>query len=311
MTIAKLARLVVLAGLTTPALARAEGPADSARAEALFQEGTKLLDEGKVKEACERFAESRKLAVAVGVTLYLADCYENLGRTATAQALFREAEKMAIARRDRRENVAHERAEKLEPFIPSLALRFAQVPEGVTVTLDGAPLPHAVEEPQRIDPGPHTLRVTAPHKVAFQTQLKATATSTTIKVDVPVLADADEPAHHSAPPFWTTQKIVGAGVAGAGVASVAVGFVFGAIAKGKLDDSNADGHCGPDNRCDAVGLQLRSDGDSAATVANVTVGVGLVAMAGGAFLFFWPKPLLGGAATVTPTARGAALAGQF
>ena len=56
--------------------ARAQTRDDVARAEALFNAGRALVEGGRYADACAKFAESKRLAPGLGVTLYLADCYE-------------------------------------------------------------------------------------------------------------------------------------------------------------------------------------------------------------------------------------------
>src|SRR4051812_46885407 len=104
--------------LTVSGRARAEpSSADVATAEALFQEGRKLMAEGRFGEACDRFAASRRLDPGVGTSLNLADCLEKQGRTATAYGMFnetaREAQKVGDTRG--REAEALARARALEP----------------------------------------------------------------------------------------------------------------------------------------------------------------------------------------------------
>src|SRR5580692_9240289 len=96
--------------------ARAQAPAEApptapaagevGNAEALFDEARDLRDAGHYAEACPKFAESRGLANGVGVTLYLADCYEKVGKTQSAWTEFRNAEKLARDKGDKRADVA-------------------------------------------------------------------------------------------------------------------------------------------------------------------------------------------------------------
>jgi hypothetical protein len=58
----------------------------------------------------------------------------------------------------------------------------------------------------------------------------------------------------------------------------------------KLHDSN-DGHCDPTNTCDAQGVTLRSDVQTSALISTIAFAVGVVALGGGATLYFTaPKP---------------------
>ena len=68
------------------------------------------------------------------------------------------------------------------------------------------------------------------------------------------------------------------------------------------------GHCQPNNHCDQVGFQARSDSKDAATLSTVAFAVGGVALAAGAVLFFTaPKgPQKAGLQVVPGLGRGAA-----
>jgi hypothetical protein len=99
----------------TTSIARADSGADRARAEALFEEGKTLRGEGRLPAACADFEESRRLDEGIGVTLYLADCYEQAGDVPRALLEFRNAEALAAARGDQRAAVARRRADALEP----------------------------------------------------------------------------------------------------------------------------------------------------------------------------------------------------
>ena len=111
------AALVAAACLTT-SLARAQPTADQMRAEALFEEAKALRGAGYINEACADFEESRRLDEGVGVTLYLADCYEHAGDLPRAAGDFRRAEALAVARGDKRAAIARRRAEVIEALSP-------------------------------------------------------------------------------------------------------------------------------------------------------------------------------------------------
>ncbi len=98
----------------TTSVARADATADEQRADALFEEGKSLRGAGRYQEACADFEESRRLDDGIGVTLYLADCYEQAGNLPRALAEFRRAEALAVARGDARADVARRRAATIE-----------------------------------------------------------------------------------------------------------------------------------------------------------------------------------------------------
>src|SRR6516162_11727139 len=119
-------RVIALAALAScvavPAAARAQSKEDIARADALFNAAKALTDAGNYADACAKFAESKRLAPGLGVTLYLADCYERIGRTASAWTEFRSAEGLARERNDKRAEVARGRAQALEPKLNRLTV---------------------------------------------------------------------------------------------------------------------------------------------------------------------------------------------
>src|SRR5258706_6398517 len=102
----------------------AQGQArDPAGAEKLFAEARKLLDAGKYAEACQRLADSQKLDPGVGTLLNLAQCYEKMGRTATAWATYHEAAAAARANGQMyREQKAARAADGLVPNLSQLTL---------------------------------------------------------------------------------------------------------------------------------------------------------------------------------------------
>lgn len=135
-------------------------PADLARADVLFRVARELRAAGLYSDACPKFAETQRLVPGIGVTLYLADCYEHLGRLAWAWTEFRAAEEVARQHNDSRAGVARSRAAALEPKLKRLTIAVSKSTqkEGLEVALDGAPIP-----PEKwnvtlaTDPGDHAL----------------------------------------------------------------------------------------------------------------------------------------------------------
>ena len=104
----------VLTSFTSARTAFAQS--DPVVAEALFQEGRTLLDQGKAAEACPKLAESHRLDPATGTLIALALCREAEGKLASAWAAFADAEGRARTEGSKdRETVARERAAALYP----------------------------------------------------------------------------------------------------------------------------------------------------------------------------------------------------
>jgi hypothetical protein len=303
-------------------------PADLARSEGLFKEASVLLDSGHVAEACPKFAESQRLAPGTGVTLYLADCYERIGRTASAWREFRRAEQMASAKKDNsRANIAKTRANALEPQLSMLTIEVpakVRVP-GIKVTNDGADVPESAwGKSAAADAGQHVITASAPgyRRREFNVLVPPNKGTASVMVEALEAGDDNAPvakpetptpapvaAAPAAPPPETTvkadtrdgssQRWIGLGIGAAGVVATGVGLVFGLSAQSKLDDSNQPGNCNAQDLCSPNGLQLRDDASSAATLSTIFVGVGIAAMAGGAILYFT-------APHASPTQRAAA-----
>jgi hypothetical protein len=217
--------------------AYAQAPGNEARAQTLFEAAKQLRDGGQIADACPMFLESQTLAPGVGVTLYLADCYERLGRTASAWQEFRRAEGIARDRHDdKRADVARARAEGLEPKLRRLTLVGSAGPhEGWQVMVDGSPVPTSMwNAAMALDPGDHVVTVDAPGQPPrlVHTMLDASHPNAAVDIDavapgaapLPVAEPAEatpaEPASRgggSPVRTWIGVGLVAVGLAGAGL----------------------------------------------------------------------------------------------
>ncbi len=328
------AATLALAGLA-PRHAAAQTKDDVARAEAAFNAAKALTDAGQYQDACAKFAESKRLAPGVGVTLYLADCYERIGRTASAWTEFRSAEGQARERNDKRAEVARGRAQALEPKLNRVTITVAPtVPlTGLQVLRDGLP----VEQEERglavpVDPGDHVVVVSSPGHVprTVKAHVGPESPTATVAIDslgertgaspepspppMPAAAAPPGPAAPTAMPAamgaappgrpaedpGQTRRWLGLGVAGAGVIGVGIGSAFGIMAKGKLDQSNGS-HCDSTDHCDPTGLSWRKDAQSDALASTVLFVAGGVALAAGVVLYVTaPRASAASAIVVAP-----------
>src|SRR5439155_3292101 len=103
-----------------------EPTAEVALAEMLYREGRALVVEGKVREACPKFAESYRLDAATGTLLNLASCHEAEGKLASAWLEYSEA--LNLARRDRRDDRIRFAQEHLSAIEPKLSRLTVVVP---------------------------------------------------------------------------------------------------------------------------------------------------------------------------------------
>jgi hypothetical protein len=288
---------------------RADSQDDKAAAQAAFDMGRKLVLAGNFNDACPKFEESEKLDPGLGTMLFLADCYEKTGKTASAWGQFREAEAVALKQSDAREKVAHDRAQALEPRLSKIVVQVDPDKriDGLHVTRDRVDIGKGLwNVPFPIDPGDHDIGATAPGRRAWAEHVQITPNGSTVTVVVPALLDDPDSVAAANPPILPaksnpgdqgpppekptsngdTQRILGVAAAGVGVVSAVAGIFFGLHASARLDESNSDGRCRAGNFCTPIGIDDRSDAGSAAAWSDVTFIAGGVLIAGGAALFF-------------------------
>lgn len=275
--------------------AAAQSGANRTAAEALFEEGRRLMAEGKLEEACQKLESSQRLDPGVGTLLNLADCYAKSGRTASAWAAFREAGAAARSQGSaEREAVARERATALEPQLSYLTI-VQWKGQSVSITRNGNPVdPGALDTPIPVDPGEHTIVAASPGKREWSTKVTVGPNGERATVTIPILPDepivqaeaqpapakADQSAvEHS---DGSTQRWLAVGAGVIGVAGIVTGTIFGVSASSKWDDAQA---CDQDPSCGNAG-SLSDDASSAGTISTVAFIVGGVGIAGGLVLWF-------------------------
>ena len=309
-----------LAFLCAAPRARAEGTASNkVAAEALFDRGVSLMKEGKYAEGCAQLEQSNAIERGIGTMLYLAECYERLGRTASAWAMFREAASAARAegQADRADTGAA-RAAKLEPKLPKLTLQVAagNTMPGFAVRLNGVSLPSSTwNVPMPVDPGDNKIDASAPGYLGFSHIEPVTGEGAVVVVSVPVLerdpnaaaaAQASATAPSAVAAAGTTegapglatgsdtgtsdarpwQRPLGLVVGGVGVIGLGIGTYFGLRAISK--DGSADDRCpGNSGSCgDARGAQLSKEANDAAKLSNGFLIGGALLAAAGVVLYF-------------------------
>jgi hypothetical protein len=332
-----LASACAIVALSAPSIARAQRTDDAhdvARADALFNAAKALLESGQFVDACAKFAESKRLAPGLGVTLYLADCYEHIGRTASAWTEFRSAEGLARQRSDKRADVARARAQELEAKLDRLTIAVAPtIPQaGLLVLRDGVAVsPEEWGLAVPVDPGDHVVVVSSPGRPqrTLNAHVGPESPTATVRIDrledpasappsapasatpavvtpAPALATAPTPAE--ADP-GSKRRWIGIGVGAAGVVGLALGAAFGLGAKSKLDQSN-NGPCDANDMCSQQGLDLRHQASSAASASTLFFILGGAAVAGGVVLYVTaPKPTTTVALVLAPSS--AALRADF
>jgi hypothetical protein len=285
--------VVVALALSWAAAARAEPLDDAAQADAAFKEAMQLRSGGHDAAACPKFAESQRLAPAVGVTLYLADCYEKTGRTASAWREFRSAERLARARNDKRADVAGQRAAALESNLYRLTV---SPPEGAAkaaaaVQVDGAAVPAEYwNSALAVDPGDHVVTLAIPGQATrtFNVHVDGSNPSALVRMEeppepaaapAPAVATTTAPASETEPPVLPSSEAAArwgaAGLILVGAAGVGIGTWF---VTSKTRDMDNGQLCEP---------HLRPGAIPAATVAFAAGGVALIS---GVTLYYVHRP---------------------
>jgi hypothetical protein len=316
--------------LASPPTAWAQDSA--AAAEVLFGEARALAEKGDFAAACPKYEESQKVDPGMGTLYRLGDCYEHIGRTASAWAAFRDVASQAqTAGQAAREADARQRAAAIESQLSRMTIDVPKALPGVVVERDGVHVGEAqwgLAVP--VDPGAHTVIVHAPGKREWKKVLDVPRKEA-IVLHVPPLEDAPpEPSKPDGPRApndakdgqrgGSSQKTVGLIVGGVGVASLGVSAVFGLLSMGHK--SVVDENCLPVNGCNTKGA---SASVSAVHTGNASTGffvAGAVLVAGGVVLFVTAprspdatKPRgaarLQATPMITPSAAGALVGGTW
>jgi tetratricopeptide (TPR) repeat protein len=305
--------LAVLCGVRPAAAEVTAG--QRATAEALFQQAAELMEQKRFSEACEQFAASQELDPALGTTLYLADCYEQTGKTASAWGLFQEAADVARrANQADREQIANERAASLKGRLSKLELRVAparRVP-GLELRINDAPVPSASwNTAMPADPGPTRVEARAPGKKPWSVAIKVAEGPSSQVVEVGELADAPQSMSTDSANVLSeklaprdpgaTQRTIGYVVGAVGVVGLAVGGYFGYRALDLNKQSKAECRADDPNACTSEGAATRADAQSAATVSTITsIGGGALLATGLTLVFTAPSAAPSRAGSSTP-----------
>ncbi len=295
--------LALALGLTA-SRAQAASPA----AEALFEEGRRLLQAGRTDEACAKLAESLAQELSSGTLLNLALCHETQGKLATAWAEYRAAARLSRqqGRADRAE-AADERALALEPKLPRLKLTAPRPAPNLKVVVDDDAIGEgALGLAVPLDPGTHQITASAPGHLSWTTTLPIDV-GQELTLEIPALELEPEPApvpsvpapapvppapavvakpRAAAPPALQSKSsptvTIGWIVGGAGVVAVGVGTAFGLSSLKSYHDAKRD--CPTHLMCPEPAISERRRAESNAWISNVALGVGVLAVGTGIYL---------------------------
>jgi hypothetical protein len=296
---------------------------NEAVAQALFDEGKRLNDQGKAHEACLKFAASQREEPALGTLLRLAICDEEDGKKAKAWAEFRDAAAQAERRQEKeRASFAKGRASALEGNLHWITVTMAAPPPDLRLKLDGGDVDAALlGTPLALDPGDHSFEASAHGKRTWACRLSVAPRPGREWLDVPSLVDErprdERPRQETSPlasspglPDHSATKQTVAFVAGAtGIVLLGVATALQVTALSYDDKSR---HPAPGRDPQA----LYDKASSNQTYAEVAGVLGTVGVASSLFLLLvpWPRSWQGSGnssfldLTLHADARGAAVA---
>jgi hypothetical protein len=323
-----LAATFALVMLARPAFADPP-PEVRAAATALFDDARRAMQARDYATACPKLEAAERMDPGIGILFNLADCYEHLGRTASAWSSFREVAAEAVNKgQPDREKTARARAIALEPKLTKL--RVVVPPEananGLEVTRDGAAIAPAIwGTPVPVDPGKHTIEVKAPGKQPFRVEVVADQPGGVATVNVAPLVDAPvvspatptpnptsanlaEASPDASTSTRTWQRPVAIAVGAVGLAGLGVGTALGLSAKSSFDQSNENAQCDQSGLCNAAGVSLRQSATSKGTVGTIAFIGGAAFVAGGVVLWL-TAPRAPAAVGLAP--NGVAVRGSF
>ncbi len=301
---------------TAHASETSNAPSQKVAAEGLFDEGRKLLESGRLDEACAKLEASQRMDSAVGTLLNLGDCNERRSRLASAWGNYREAASLALTRGDpARAEFARKRGDAVRPKLSMLTV-FVPSPEpGLRIAFDGLTLEEAAfNTPLPTDPGTHTLEASAPGKATVTVSVVLVeggpyAAAVTIAPLAPV-GDGGErlpsiPSVARPKERARSGPLRSVGFLGLGASAVALSAASYFALRASAVWSDAKTHCDASNRCDDTGVSLNHDARRNGNVATIGLSLGLAfALFGSLVVLLVPRAGTGTgrSAAASPTA---------
>lgn len=306
-----------LGALGAPAPAGAQEAGDASaealkRAREQFGQALALQTAGDWAGALALLKEVAVVRSTPQVRFNIALCQEKLGRLVAALGEYELA--AADARAENADQVAEEveaRREALSQRIPKLTVVRGAGAEAASIALDGVALgDQVIGTPMPTDPGPHTVQATAPGFKPFYKSLRvAERQSETIEI-VLEPAPAPQPGAGAAADARPVGRspVYGYVIGGIGIASLGASGVFFGLRAAKISD--LDEAC-PNRECAPTYQSDIDQGKLYTTVANVTLAVGVAAVAGGLVLILTSGPSGKASLALAPAPGGAQLLGNF
>ena len=287
-SIAAISTVLAMLALSRPSHAQ------SAEAEALFNEGNQLMTEHKLAQACEAFEASNRAEPRAGTLIRLGECREQNQQLASAWSAYRDA--LNRVKDPRKREYATSRAGGVEQRLSYLKVSVAADGklDGLVITRNGKPLdPTLWDRSLPVDGGEYVIVARAPDHDEWQATASVAIEHGNITLEVPRLKERSTPTPPTSgttpptvtiepPPadplpahsWFTVRRKIALGVAGASAVAVVTGVVLGLSARSKQDD--AFRLCpAPATPCDAADQSnaLIQTSHRRALEANIAFGV--------------------------------------
>lgn len=304
--------------------------AQNTDAEALFNQGNDLLEQGKFEQACEAFEASNRADPTAGTLIQLGKCRLRGDRIASAWMAYKNA--LSRAKDPTKHKIAEDNVAALEPRLSYLMISVSDENriEELTIRRDGAPLdPASWNRALPVDGDDYVIEARAPGHRAWQTTVRVAVERDRVVVEVPQLEAqptpmAASPSPEATPPgsrppvpsntvlqapesgphstLSATRKIA-LGFGGVGVVGLATAAALGAVAQ--REQSNASQLCpgsgGPCAHSAEANVLVRA-GNRWAFDANVAWSIaGAAALVSGVmWLIGAPSETMGTQVSVVP-----------
>jgi hypothetical protein len=300
---------------TLPASAQAT-TSEKVTAEALFDDALRLMRAGAFGEACSKLEASQRIDPAVGTLLYLAECYERIGRTAGAWVTFREAASLArVSDQPRRAATAQAHADRLQPALPRLIIELSKEAlaiAGLRVRYGSVPLePSLSGVAVPVDPGELVVEASAPGYAPFSRKLSLkpgerstvsvpgltplgggavpppTPVADSSAPGAPLAREASPVSSQTAPAPVVERRLSALPIVlgSVGIVGLGVGSYFGLRAISKASD--ARDAC-PNGACrEERGETQMDSARSSARISNIAYAVGAASLAVGIVLYVY------------------------
>jgi len=226
--------------------------AQSAPGEALFNDGDRLMAEGKLAEACAAFEASNRIEPRAGTLIRLGECREQNLQLASAWSAYKHA--LERVKDPRKREFAAARVAALQPQLSYLTVLVSEASqiEGLTLARNGTSLdPMLWNRPQPVDGGDYLITVRSSVHEEWQTTVHVATAGAKVTIEVPKLkklsketlpmpAAPNSGTKASSPASWgmlTIKRKIAIGVAGTSLVSLVAGVLLGTSANHKQDDA--------------------------------------------------------------------------